>query len=142
MSITRNDTTIKSPLIVRGSDPVAPGRYQGVLKEIIPHSERLDDQGNHWDPRLQFVFLLNSGMEVSKYTGTKVSQKSGLRAFLKMVTLPGEVTDRLERDAELLWEFIHSLIGRQYWIDVDWNDKRSWTYVVNTVLVTKEQIAA
>jgi hypothetical protein len=81
-------------------------------------------------------------MEVSKYTGTKVSQKSGLRAFLKMVTLPGEVTDRLERDAELLWEFIHSLIGRQYWIDVDWNDKRSWTYVVNTVLVTKEQIAA
>jgi hypothetical protein len=142
MSIARSESPTKSPLIIKTSEPVPPDRYQGVLKEIIVHAERVDDQGNHWEPRLQFVFLLNSGLEASKYTGMKVSQKSGLRAFLKMLTLPGEVSEKLEKDSDLLWNFINSLVGRQYWIDVDWNEKRTWTYVVTTILIVNDRVAA
>ena len=142
MSIANKLNPTKSPLIVKTSDPVLPGRHEGVLKEVLYIEARVDEHGNEWGARLQFVFLLVSGKEVSKYTGVMVSQKSGLKAFLRMLILPGEITDTVEKDPEMLWAFMQGLVGRYYFVDVDWNPKKTWTYVTGALLITKESQAA
>ena len=142
MSIANKLNTTKSPLIVRASAPVEPGRYEGILKEVLFIEAKVDENGSEWGQRLQFVFLLVSGKEVSKYTGVIVSQKSGLRAFLRMLVLPGEISETVEKDPEVLWSFLQGLVGRHYFVDVDWNPSRSWTYVNSVLLIGKESRAA
>lgn len=142
MSVANKLNPTKSPLLVKTSDPVLPGRHEGLLKEVHYIEARVDEHGTEWGARLQFVFLLISGKEVSKYTGVMVSQKSGLKAFLRMLILPGEITEAVEKDPEALWDFIQGLVGRHYFVDVDWNPKKTWTYVTGALLISKETQAA
>jgi hypothetical protein len=142
MNVANKLNPTKSPLVVKISDPVEPGRYEGILKEVLFREAKVDENGNEWAARLQFVFLLVSGKEVSKYTGVMVSQKSGLRAFLRMLILPGEISETAEKDPEVLWSFMQGLIGRHYFVDVDWNPKRTWTYATSVLLIGKESRAA
>jgi hypothetical protein len=142
MSIPNNPNPTKSPLIVKTSAPVDPGRYEGILKDVLFIEAKVDENGNEWGARLQFVFLLISGKEVSKYTGVMVSQKSGLKAFLRMLILPGEISETVEKDPDLLWSFMQSLVGRHYFVDVDWNPKKTWTYATSVLLIGKESRAA
>jgi hypothetical protein len=142
MMIPKTLNATKSPLIVKTSAPVDPGRYEGILKDVLFIEAKVDENGNEWGARLQFVFLLISGKEVSKYTGVMVSQKSGLKAFLRMLILPGEISETVEKDPDLLWSFMQSLVGRHYFVDVDWNPKKTWTYATSVLLIGKESRAA
>ena len=142
MNVSNKLNPTKSPLIVKTSIPIEPGRFEGILKEVLFIEAKVDENGNEWGARVQFVFLLVSGKEVSKYTGVMVSQKSGLRAFLRMLVLPGEITEAIEKDTEALWSFMQGLVGRHYFVDVDWNPKKTWTYATSVLLIGKESRAA
>jgi hypothetical protein len=124
---------IASPIKVKTAEALPPNRYHVVLKDIEYREAKVDESGNEWKERLHFIFLTADGKETSKFTATLMSEKSGLNEFVRMLTLPGEMTEEALKDPNSLWQLLRSLIGREYWADVEFNKTRTWTYVSRVI---------
>lgn len=117
----------------QNEEELAPGQYVVKLTEIDTKDGQSQTDGEPYTMLIYKFKEAKTGKVTRKWVSASIGKKSKNFAFLQMLAPTGGIPSDVLRDREKAWEWVQSLVGNKYRINVGIEDGKDKPTVISAM---------